>query len=866
MKRFKHSTKLISLLLSLVLVIGTLPITAFATEQTQAEPEPNGTVDLPTKPGGKENETVDVIVTVETKDGVTTTTKETPEGGDTTDSGLNVKYEGTEITVVPPTDPIEAPGEVVPTADSADSANPPSTGDSSTDSTLPEGTLIKSDSHYEVTDGKGYHAEGGSESSTVKGEDIDRDGKITVGIIENGEAVDNASGSYVKESETTGTNDGNGNYDQTTVSKGSTATAEVTDPTITVGNPTNEENTRPDAGYTYFVDDYWSINNKREGSLYVDNANFIYWEILDKDGNPTDKNILNSDKIKDNAQWGGYVVSSAGLYNIVLGKEDNSSEKIGGLYCVDWNTDTADGKGYTVVNLEDAVKNGYYTEEQAKHLRAIINKGYDWSVGSGEKDADGNDAPGTASLADFKALMNQALRDGKFDNSGVSQEDMYKAINGDDTGNGGLRREDAATITQIALWSYANRISLEDGETLDVTVYDTAKKDTNIAYTAMMKYLASLSDDGKKDETQIISEDRFIDNMDIVIGSMVKDDDGDDTNDVYNVDLKFSLKVTPSAKNDDLIVKVVDDAGNTLKTVRIAGEKKDGEEFITADEETGYYTLTGLHLQEGSNTTFNLKLEGYQQLTEGVYVFQSRIENGKSTSQNLIGKYEGKAEIDLNMQFDITFNVEEGTVTTTREWRKEWNDSTPGGGDDDDDDNGGDPKVSVKGEKKWVYDENDDTVKSLIPEEIIVKLLADGKEIKEQTVKADKNGNWKYSFTNLPKYENHVEIEYTVEEVEVKGFTATYDGYNITNTYTGDEESKKPEDEKPGDDDDDNIPDGGTPGSNVPDRYDDIPDGTPLGSVPKTGDVSGLWLALTALCGLGLLAVIVFGKKREYDI
>ena len=42
--------------------------------------------------------------------------------------------------------------------------------------------------------------------------------------------------------------------------------------------------------------------------------------------------------------------------------------------------------------------------------------------------------------------------------------------------------------------------------------------------------------------------------------------------------------------------------------------------------------------------------------------------------------------------------------------------------------------------------------------------------------------NWIYTLDNLPKYKNGKEINYTIKEKEVDGYTATYDGYNIINT------------------------------------------------------------------------------------
>src|SRR5699024_10468753 len=49
--------------------------------------------------------------------------------------------------------------------------------------------------------------------------------------------------------------------------------------------------------------------------------------------------------------------------------------------------------------------------------------------------------------------------------------------------------------------------------------------------------------------------------------------------------------------------------------------------------------------------------------------------------------------------------------------------------------------------------------------------------------------NWSYSFTDLPKYEDGVEIIYTVTENTVEGYTPEIDGYDITNYYTPGETS-----------------------------------------------------------------------------
>ena len=42
---------------------------------------------------------------------------------------------------------------------------------------------------------------------------------------------------------------------------------------------------------------------------------------------------------------------------------------------------------------------------------------------------------------------------------------------------------------------------------------------------------------------------------------------------------------------------------------------------------------------------------------------------------------------------------------------------------------------------------------------------------------------WTWSFTKLPKYENGVEIVYTIAEEAVEGYIASTDGFNLTNIH-----------------------------------------------------------------------------------
>ncbi|MDR4904262.1 Cna B-type domain-containing protein, partial [Bacillus mycoides] len=70
------------------------------------------------------------------------------------------------------------------------------------------------------------------------------------------------------------------------------------------------------------------------------------------------------------------------------------------------------------------------------------------------------------------------------------------------------------------------------------------------------------------------------------------------------------------------------------------------------------------------------------------------------------------------------------------------------------------------------------------PESITVQLLQNGKEFNKQEVKADKEGNWNFSFKDLPKYDGQGNAyTYTVSEVKVNGYETKVDGTTITNTY-----------------------------------------------------------------------------------
>ncbi|RSI44650.1 Collagen adhesin precursor [Streptococcus sanguinis] len=84
-------------------------------------------------------------------------------------------------------------------------------------------------------------------------------------------------------------------------------------------------------------------------------------------------------------------------------------------------------------------------------------------------------------------------------------------------------------------------------------------------------------------------------------------------------------------------------------------------------------------------------------------------------------------------------------------------------------------QIAVKGTAVWSDAENQDKVR---PSKITVRLLADGKPIKEEVV-SEENG-WQYDFSDLPKYKDGKEIVYSVAADPVDGYKLEINGTQLT--------------------------------------------------------------------------------------
>ena len=427
-------------------------------------------------------------------------------------------------------------------------------------------------------------------------------------------------------------------------------------------------------------------------------------------------------------------------------------------YCADQKTSSEEFALYRIYNLEDAE---YYEEEQAKHIRAIGNKGY-WGLEGGESEFGTLDA--------VKKLM----RD-----SGQFNDDEIESL------TPGM----AMCSMQMAIWSYSNVIKddmtflnvhhvLKNGSITPSSGNRAEAPDPDIADVIMRLYWLlydlepeEISEDEMTTETTIINEKNFLKSASLTItgkpADHAKNQDADKTNDVYTVDLEIALKVKPLEENgDDLVLDIQDQNGDSIVKARIAGPIQDGEVPATVISD-GTYKIEGLELQEGE-TALKFALSGAQNLRNDVYFFNSEDENGTLMSQPMVGVAKGKRDVNIWMDLTFELDVNDEEVKKEHVWRTEK--QVP-------------HYTEIPITKEWVDDSNRDGVR---PESITVHLLADGVEFKSATVKPDANGNWSYTFTELPKFteDGTREVVYTITEDPVPEYTAVIDTYHITNTHT----------------------------------------------------------------------------------
>ena len=170
--------------------------------------------------------------------------------------------------------------------------------------------------------------------------------------------------------------------------------------------------------------------------------------------------------------------------------------------------------------------------------------------------------------------------------------------------------------------------------------------------------------------------------------------------------------------------------------------------------------------QDGKRTTsVKVQILNGEKVVQEIEVLEA---TGWKFESKALPKYENGQEIKYTVK-ETAMTEYKATITTDKDGKYTiTNEHTP-------------EKTAVKGHKIWKDEENKDGIR---PASITVKLLADGKET-GQTATVSETSGWTYEFTGLDRYREGKEIAYTVEEVNVPdGYTASVEGYNITNTHT----------------------------------------------------------------------------------
>ena len=180
----------------------------------------------------------------------------------------------------------------------------------------------------------------------------------------------------------------------------------------------------------------------------------------------------------------------------------------------------------------------------------------------------------------------------------------------------------------------------------------------------------------------------------------------------------------------------------------------DYEKNITGDADNGY-TITNKNVEEVSvkvtktwigpvkEVTIKL-LKTVNGTTTEVESKTLTVEPWEHTFTNL-PKYENGVEIEYTVDEEIISGYEKEIKKNAD------NDYTII--------NKNNEKTEIKVEKQWIGPS---------VSEITVNLLANGK-IKD-SVKLNAGNNWKHTFKNLNRYENGIEVVYTIEEVKIEGY------------------------------------------------------------------------------------------------
>ena len=525
---------------------------------------------------------------------------------------------------------------------------------------------------------------------------------------------------------------------------------------------------------------------------------------------------VNQDAPTEGFKYVGYGIDTA----LNISKGDESSEvtqfRLKGAngeeyyaLCIDFNTTIAPGHLY---DIDDPTNEDYYQQsgsidvESAEKIRIIALNGY-WGTADNENSTDD-----IGSLDEVKNLLSSYLTaQGELD-----ADEIEEIVDS-------LTPGQALAATQAALWKYGNIDGNKqvNEDNLVPNGWDERGTGWNKTYTKNEDYINTehvynaLLDLANDPETTLEEDEgvEFLDAEDITATSIVVKEkvasagENGNTANVYNTDLNFTLGIEPTKLFGDLKVTVYDNNGKEIETVILA--TKDTTIVGLQPDDNGMYTIKDIEIAEG--VSVNLNLYGTQDLGTGVYIYTS-LNDGRTDSQTLVTLATGsrKVDLDIEMRLDVQEPTAEKTTTTETTYGKRT-----------------DTQAQTRTDKttrKTTTTTNDWTIENTQKTESEKIYTSDVTLTQIKTTETKSERNWNYSW--------------------IKFFDPEPQEQN-------DSPEVPPTVEPPKDDSDDDS------GYEAPTPEKANPKVT---AVPRTGDLSGIWLAVS---GLSLGGVALLNKKRK---
>ncbi len=367
---------------------------------------------------------------------------------------------------------------------------------------------------------------------------------------------------------------------------------------------------------------------------------------LDENGNPRTITNHYTGQVNTNASSSNWTHVGFGLYSHFTAKDSSGSahgmkqfmlkkgNEVRYVYCVELNTATQEGSYYNQVKLDandnQNVAPWKNADGTVAQIHSVAQNGF-WGT-----------ADGLGSLQAVKDLMSR---------NGLAKEAEK------------LTEGMAVAATQLALWQFgADGISFKDGSQVgSYLTYDDmaggapSSEDKNIIGSLRNLLISLANSTDNKGRAEVITKDSITGGS-ITVKEEVAPADANG-NKTYKTDIAFTLAVSTSSINGDLVLTLKDANGKSIGKYRLAGnDKKDITDLVATrihPNADGTYTLTDVELVENQPVT--LHLTGTQHLEDGVYLYQN------SSKQDFVGLSTLTNDVDLAVKME--FNVEEPEFT-----------------------------------------------------------------------------------------------------------------------------------------------------------------------------------------------------------